>query len=260
MIKHRGASGTTPPGETSVPMRLQRFLGRAGVASRRGSEDLITSGRVTVNGKVITVLGAKVDPSTDQIAVDGRVVTLADECAYIMLNKPAGYLTTMRDPRGRPTVADLVSREPAGLFPVGRLDRDTTGLVLFTTDGDLAHRLLHPSYHVKKTYIATVTGLPDAQSVDKLRRGIELDDGITAPAEVRLIETKCAGSSEGRVEIVIHEGRKRQVRRMLEAVGHPVISLHRSSFGPLLLGDLELGAYRALSSEEVSALRRITGR
>lgn len=254
MNTHEATDG--PPGvhERIVPMRLQRFLARAGLASRRGSEDLMTAGRVRVNGVVVSELGARVDPLTDTVEVDGRVVTLASAPTYLVLNKPAGYVTTMSDPQGRPTVADLVPRDPAGLFPVGRLDRETTGLLLFTTDGDLAHKLLHPRFHVEKTYRASVEGRPARETLAALSSGVELEDGVTAPARVRMVE---AGPS-AEMEIAIREGRKRQVRRMLAAVGHPVISLHRTSFGPLVLGDLAPGEHRHLGPEEVSALKRTT--
>lgn len=253
-----GTGAQTPDGpaeERIVPMRLQRFLARAGVASRRGSEDLMTAGRVSVNGVVVTELGAKVDPRTDVVAVDGQVVSLADERAYVMLNKPAGTITTMDDPQGRPCVADLVPREPAGLFPVGRLDRDTTGLLLFTTDGEMAHRLLHPRHHVEKVYVATVESVPDEGTLERLREGIDLDDGRTAPARVSVRAT-CEGLAD--VEIAIREGRKRQVRRMFEAVGHPVVALHRVTFGPLELGALAVGSHRRLTAEEIAALTDAT--
>jgi 23S rRNA pseudouridine2605 synthase len=246
--------GSSPAYERIVPMRVQRFLARAGVASRRGSEDLMTAGRVRVNGEVVCELGARVDPLVDTVEVDGRIVTLASAPTYLMLNKPAGYVTTMNDPQGRPTVADLVPRDPAGLFPVGRLDRDTTGLLLFTTDGDLAYRLLHPRFHVEKVYRVSVEGRPSREALDALTSGVELDDGLTIPAHVRLVDS----GPPAEAEIAIREGRKRQVRRMFAAVGHPVISLHRASFGPILLGDLAPGATRHLGPEEVAALRRST--
>ncbi|MDF1541722.1 MAG: pseudouridine synthase [Anaerosomatales bacterium] len=248
-----GASGDD--GGRIVPMRLQRFLARSGVASRRGSEDLMTAGRVRVNGEVVRELGSRVDPLVDVVEVDGRVVTLASTPVYIVLNKPAGYVTTMNDPQGRPTVADIVPRDPAGLFPVGRLDLETTGLLLFTTDGDLAHRLLHPRYHVEKVYHARVQGTPSPEDLDTLAAGVKLEDGMTAPARVRLLDPGPPAS----VEIAIREGRKRQVRRMFLAVEHAVISLHRESFGPIRLGDLAAGAHRALGSEEVAALWRAAG-
>ena len=266
-----------------VPMRLQKFLARAGAASRRGSENLMTAGRVTVNGRVVTELGSKVDPRVDEVAVDGRAVRLADGPVTLMLHKPAGYVTTMSDPQGRPTVADLVptDRHP-GLFPVGRLDADTTGLLLFSTDGELGNGLLHPKRHVTKRYLACVEGRPAERELARLRRGIDLDDGPTRPADVRLLEgaaarraerlldmppaapprssreyaAVCEGRAAARsiVRVALCEGRKRQVKRMLAAVGHPVVALHRDSFGPLGLGGLPRGEWRELSAEEVAAL------
>ena len=238
---------------TEGSMRLQRFLARAGVASRRASETLITEGRVSVNGNVITELGTKVDPERDEVTCDGAPVQLHGGSCVLMLHKPAGYLTAMADDRGRACVASLVPTEHfPGLFPVGRLDRDTTGLLLFTDDGDLGNYLLHPSHHVNKVYEAQVEGTPSERDVDRLRRGVRLEDGMTAPALVSL-------RSQGGVnvlEITIHEGRKRQVKRMCSAVGHPVVALHRSAFGPLRLAGLPEGAWRELSPGEVLALRR----
>lgn len=250
--------------ERIVPLRLQKFLARAGVASRRGSEDLMTAGRVTVNGRVATELGTKVDPSIDVIAVDGAVVSLGQGKIYLVLNKPTGVLTTMDDPQGRPTVVPLVPTERfPGLFPVGRLDLDTTGVLLFTTDGDLAARLLHPSTHVMKVYHALVDGWMGPRAVDALCRGIELDDGPTAPAEVRIIDPDDAPElrrprrdrDETVVEVAIHEGRKRQVKRMLSAVGHPVRQLARVSFGPITCKELQEGSWRLLSNSEVESLK-----
>lgn len=239
------------------PLRLQKFLARAGVASRRGSEDLMTAGRVRVNGVVVNELGAKVDPSFDVIEVDGRRVTLADEPVHIALNKPGGVVTTMSDPQGRPTVASLVPTEDhPGLFPVGRLDADTTGLLLFTTDGELGHRLLHPRWKVPKTYRALVDGAPDVCDMRKLREGVELDDGLTAPADARTLERF---GDRTLVELTLREGRKRQVRRMLGAVGHPVIELDRVSFGPVDLSTLSPGAWRMLTEHEIADLHRETG-
>lgn len=270
-------------------MRLQKFLARAGAASRRGSENLMTAGRVTVNGQVVTELGSKVDPLVDEVAVDGAVVHLADGPVTLMLHKPAGYVTTMSDPQGRPTVAELVpaDRYP-GLFPVGRLDRDTTGLLLFSTDGDLGHELLRPKGHVTKYYLALVEGQPTPGQLAHLREGIELDDGLTLPAEVELVEGEAAAEAlaaldvppiapEGAtqqyvracsararerslVRVGLHEGRKRQVRRMLSAIGHPVLALHRTTFGPVGLGDLPRGSWRVLEADEVEALTRAVGR
>lgn len=245
--------GVPEPDARIVPMRLQRFLARAGVASRRGSESLMSAGRVRVNGAVVTEMGAKVDPSVDVVEVDGRVVTIAESPVYLMLHKPRSVMTTMKDPEGRLTVAQYVPVEECpGLFPVGRLDYDTTGLLLFTTDGELAHRLLHPRRKVPKTYRALVDGRPDRAAIRALERGIDLDDGPTAPAQVDEVE---AIGPRTLMEITITEGRKRQVRRMFAAVGHPVIELERVSFGPVSLGDLPSGRWRMLSVSEVEALR-----
>ncbi len=249
---------TDPMPRQPFPMRLQKFLARAGVASRRGSEDLMTAGRVSVNGEVVTELGSKVDPKADVVCVDGREVHLEDGSIYLMLYKPKGYLTTMDDPQGRPCVAQLVPRDRyPGLYPVGRLDKDTTGLLLFTTDGDMGQHLLHPKHHVDKTYQAHVDGVPDEVDLARLRGGIMLDDGLTAQARVRLVAERPDGSSD--IELVIHEGRKRQVKRMCSAVHHPVIDLHRSSFGPLLLEDVDEGKWRLLTDDEIGSLREVAG-
>lgn len=250
-------------GELIVPMRLQRFLARSGVASRRGSEDLMTAGRVRVNGEVVTQLGSKVDPAHDVVTVDGVAVSLSDKPVYLMLNKPAGYLTTMRDPQGRPCVAELVpSDRYPGIFPVGRLDKDTTGLLLFTTDGDLGQRLLHPSMHVSKTYLALVDGTVHDRELEPLRRGIMLDDGPCQPARCRILDKRdaypvtrggCPRYSTA-VEVIIREGRKNQVKRMLGRIHHPVLALHRARFGPLDLVDVEEGSWRLLTHQEIQAL------
>jgi len=240
--------------ERLVPMRLQKFLARAGVASRRGSEDLMTAGRVSVNGAVVTELGGKVDPLSDVVAVDGVEVRLGAGCVYLALNKPRHVMTTMSDPQGRPTVAEFVpTDEYPGLFPVGRLDFETTGLLLFTTDGEIAHRVLHPRWKVPKSYRALVEGIPDENDLRILREGVDLDDGLTAPAQAELLKELEDGRSV--VRLVISEGRKRQVRRMLSAVHHPVVLLTRESFGPIELGDLEPGVWRMLTAEEIAVLR-----
>jgi 23S rRNA pseudouridine2605 synthase len=256
------ASSEIPPEDRStgeaaqgrlVPMRLQKFLARAGAASRRGSEDLMTAGRVAVNGVVVTELGAKVDPAVDTVSLDGRVLSLGEMPAYLALNKPLGVVTTMSDPQGRTTVADLVPvSEHPGLFPIGRLDADTTGLLLFTTDGELAHRLLHPRWHVEKVYLSRIDGTATDRMLAPLRVGIRLDDGVTSPARLTVLGTS-GGTT--RVEIAIAEGRKRQVRRMFSALHHPVLELHRETFGPVGLGGLAPGAFRHLSNDEVSSLR-----
>jgi len=244
------------PVERIVPLRLQKFLARAGVASRRGSEDLMTAGRVTVNGEPVFELGSKIDPSVDVVAVDGKVVEqLGSGPVYLMLHKPVGYITTMSDPHGRETVASLVPvDEYPGLFPVGRLDRDSSGLLLFTTDGELAHRVLHPKWKVLKSYLVTVHGQVTDSDIEMLRDGVPLDDGMTAPAEVEVLYRRQPIST---MILRIREGRKRQVRRMCSAIRHPVKTLHRTDFGPITLGALDEGKHRHLTAEEVGLLRNL---
>ncbi|MDR2492344.1 MAG: rRNA pseudouridine synthase [Coriobacteriales bacterium] len=247
-------------------MRLQRYLARAGAASRRRSEDLMTAGRVTVNGEVVTELGTKVDVRHDEVCVDGLLVKLGGRPVFLVLNKPTGCLTTMDDPQGRPTVRELVpcAAHP-GLFAVGRLDCDTTGLLLFTTDGELAHRLLHPTRHVPKRYVALVDGLLEEKDAQALRTGVLLDDGMTRPAAVELLDRSrhataahgaaaVSGQDATLVALTLTEGRKRQVKRMCAAVGHPVLALHRERFGPLELRGVAPGAWRYLDDDEVAAL------
>lgn len=238
---------------TNEVVRLQKFLARAGVASRRASEQLIVQGRVAVNGSVVTELGTKVNPDTDIVTVDGDTVTLSEDQCVLMLHKPAGYLTAMKEDRGRRCVAQLVpTQQYPGLFPVGRLDFDTTGLLLFTTDGELGNALLHPSFHVDKEYHAWVEGRPNKSALLALRNGVKLQDGMTAPAQVSLVKQD---ANKTLLSITIHEGRKRQVKRMCAAVGHPVVTLHRSKFGPLELGNLPVGKYRILNPDEVQVLK-----
>jgi pseudouridine synthase len=225
-------------------LRLNAYLARAGVASRRGADDLIKTGRVTVNGAP-GQLNTFVETG-DRVEVDGSPVS-AQELRYVLLHKPAGTVTTARDPQGRPTVVELVD-VPERVVPVGRLDADTTGALLLTNDGPLAHRLAHPRYGVEKVYVADVDGEPDSAALLALAEGVELEDGMTAPATVRCL-------APSRIELVLHEGRNRQVRRMLEAVGHPVRSLHRSAYAGLTLEGLEPGAWRELEPSEVERLR-----
>ncbi|HSL66512.1 MAG TPA: pseudouridine synthase [Gaiellaceae bacterium] len=230
-------------------MRLNAYLARAGVASRRKADELIKAGRVTVNGRpgeLNTDVGRH-----DRVAVDGERVR-AQGLAYVLLHKPAGVVTTASDPQGRRTVVDLVDH-PARVVPVGRLDADTTGAILLTNDGPLAHRLAHPRYGIEKAYVATVEGDPDEETVRRLREGVELEDGRTAPARAKRF-------APGRVELVLHEGRNRQVRRMLEAVGHPVKRLHRPRYAGLDLDGLAPGEWRELKGHEVAALRAATAR
>jgi 23S rRNA pseudouridine2605 synthase len=231
--------------------RLQKVLARAGVASRRSCEELIEAGRVTVNGQPAH-LGQRVDPSADELTVDGVRVPVAPNAVYYLLNKPAGVVTTASDPQGRPTVVELVPDEPR-VFPVGRLDYDTEGLLILTNDGSLAHRLAHPSYGVEKEYLAEVEGHPGRAAITRLRRGVELEDGVTAPARVTVL-------GDGLLRIVIHEGRHRQVRRMCEAVGHPVRRLVRSRIGPLADHRLPPGRWRTIAPAEVRALEAALAR
>ena len=233
---------STPPGE-----RLQKILAQAGLGSRRTAEDMIAEGRVRVNGE-LAVLGTRADPETDTIEVDGAVVGVRQGLVHYLLNKPAGVVSTAADPQGRPTVVDMVPPEPR-VYPVGRLDADTEGLLVLTNDGDLAHRLTHPSFGVDKEYLAEVEGRPARGALRRLREGVDLDDGRTAPARVSLV-------GENTLRITIHEGRNRQVRRMAEAIGHPVRRLVRVRIGPLSDRRLAPGAWRPLTQAEVRALER----
>jgi 23S rRNA pseudouridine2605 synthase len=229
-------------------MRLAKYLAASGIASRRASEEIVRARRVTVGGEVVDDPAYDVTPE-DRVTVDGDPVEPAAELVVYVVNKPAGVVSTARDTHGRPTVVSSGSR----LFPVGRLDADTTGLILLTNDGQLAHRLTHPSFQVPKTYRAVVNGGPvRGQALRALREGVMLEDGVTAPAQVR-------PTGPNGVELTIHEGRKRQVRRMCEAVGHPVVELKRVSFGPLQLGGLRVGEYRRLTAREVEALAAAGG-
>jgi 23S rRNA pseudouridine2605 synthase len=236
--------------------RLQKVLARAGVASRRKAERMISAGRVAVNGRVVRELGVKVDPGSDRISVDGEPIDGAEVREYWLLHKPAGVITTVADPWGRPTARDLVPTE-ARVYPVGRLDADSSGLLLFTNDGAMAHRLTHPRFEHEKEYRVVVTGRPDAATLRRLRRGVAIGGRRTAPAEVVVLGEEADGAL---LRIVLREGRKRQIRRMLDAVGHPVRSLHRVRIGPLGLGDLAPGRARRLRSEERQALTQSVGR
>jgi len=231
-------------------MRLAKYIALAGIASRRRAEQLVASGRVRVSGKVVTDPARDVDERSG-VTIDGQAVA-REPHRYYMVNKPAGVVSTSRDPQGRPKVTDLVDSE-ARLYPVGRLDAETTGLILLTNDGELANRLTHPSFEVEKAYRARVRGSVRERELRELRFGVELEDGRTGRAKARMLER---GRGTTVLEIVIHEGRKRQVRRMCEAVGHPVIELERIRFGPLMLGRLASGGSRKLRPEEVERLRK----
>jgi pseudouridine synthase len=244
--------------------RLNRFLARAGVASRRAADELIASGAVQVNGELPPPSGLFVDPDKDTVTVDGRPVKPVTRHRYVVVNKPLGVITTARDEQERTTVLDVVGDEGlAGhrLFPVGRLDADTSGLLLLTDDGELAFRLTHPRYKVAKEYIATVIGNPTPADLEILRTGVKLEDGVSAPAEVETLAVTAGSrdSSLAELRIVIREGRQRQVRRMMHGIGHKVHSLRRVGFGPLLIGRLKVGGWRLLGDAEVAALRRAVG-
>ncbi len=228
--------------------RLQKVLARAGMGSRRVCEKLIVEQRVTVNGE-FAELGEKVDPETAEIEVDGLKVGVRQDLVYYLLNKPVGVIATSKDPQERSTVVDLVPTHPR-VFPVGRLDADTEGLILLTNDGDLTHYLTHPSFGVEKEYLVQVDVKPSRNAIRELRQGVELDDGITAPAKVSLVDEKL-------IKIVIHEGRNRQVRRMCESVGHPVKRLIRSRIGPIADTSLRPGSFRELTNQELKSIRKI---
>jgi 23S rRNA pseudouridine2605 synthase len=236
-------------------VRLQRYLAASGVASRRRSEELIVAGLVRVNGRVVRELGTSV-ADDDVVEFSGRIVAPALEPAYLVMNKPLGVVTTMRDPEGRRTIADLLrAHDPQRrVVPVGRLDYDTSGVLLLTDDGTLAHVLTHPRFGVEKTYRATVRGRLTPDQIAGLLRGLKLDDGVAAPAQLRVVAVRRDAST---VDVTIHEGRNRQVRRMFEELEHPVIGLTRLRFGPLALGALAPGEIRAATPREVSALRAI---
>jgi 23S rRNA pseudouridine2605 synthase len=230
------------------------------VASRRHSEQLILEGRVTVNGETVTELGTKADPEHDDIRVDGRRIRTEQRLRYILLNKPRGYVTTRSDPQRRPTVIDLLKGVREYVYPVGRLDYDSEGLLLLTNDGDLAARLTHPRHEVDRVYEARVRGVPDAREVERLERGIVIDGRRTAPARVKLAHRPSTPSGPQAVLLLtIHEGRHRQVRKMLEAVGHPVVRLRRVRIGPISDETLRTGHYRDLTSAEIAALKRAAG-
>jgi 23S rRNA pseudouridine2605 synthase len=238
------------------PVRLQKVLAQAGVGSRRACEQLIAEGRVEVDGIPITEMGMRVDPATAIIRVDGKRVPTIPGIVVMALNKPLGVVTTMSDEQGRRCVGDLLQERPERLFHVGRLDADTSGLLLLTNDGELAHRLAHPSHSVPKTYVATVAGTMPRQAVRQLREGVDLDDG---PASCDLVRIRQQLPSRTLVELVIHEGRNRIVRRMLAAVGHPVLELVRTRVGPIHLADLRPGAIRELGRDELADLYASVG-
>jgi 23S rRNA pseudouridine2605 synthase len=237
-----------------MDIRLQKVIADSGLASRRKAEEFIVQGRVTVNGQVVCELGTKVDPAKDHVKVDGRHLKPVPPQTFVMLNKPKNIISTMSDPSGRSTIADLLPGVHVRVFPVGRLDFDSEGLMLLTNDGELAQLLLHPRHHVPKTYLIKVKGMLAPEHIDALEKGIMLDDGRTGPAVVKKVGKATENSW---LEVTIFEGRKHQVKRMLDAVHHPVLKLKRVKFGPLTLGDLPTGHYRYLTDREANAVREL---
>ena len=235
-------------------VRLQKYLAGCGVASRRGAEELIKQGRVSVNGEVVTEMGVQIDEGNDVIEFDGQVVRTEKKMVYVLLNKPVGYVTTVSDDKGRPTVMELVSEIPVRIYPVGRLDYDTEGLLLMTNDGDLTYKITHPKNNIEKTYVAEVTGNISMNTLIQLRGGVYLDGVKTAPAKVEVIGATRLGT---KLEITIHEGKNRQVRRMFESVGCIVKKLKRTREAGLILGHVPLGHWRKLTESEVNMLKKI---
>jgi 23S rRNA pseudouridine2605 synthase len=248
--------GTDPDADADGLVRLQKLLARSGVASRRKCEELMLAGEVEVNGEIVTRLGTKVDPTTAVIRVSGKRLPPVSAHVYLVLNKPRGVVSTMSDPEGRATLSDFVADRSERLFHVGRLDTDTEGLILLTNDGDFAQRLAHPSYEVEKTYVAEVAGRVDKATVRALLAGVTLEDG---PVEVRRARVVSSTADRGIVELVIHEGRNRIVRRLLDHVGHPVQRLTRTAIGPVRIGSLKVGTMRELTTDEVGSLLDTAG-
>lgn len=236
-------------------MRLNRFISMSGAASRRKGELIIRDGRITINGLIVTDPACSVDPDHDTVTLDGNTLTCNHERQYFVLNKPIGVIVTKKDTHGRTTVMNLLGKDAAGVFPVGRLDADTSGVLLLTDDGGLAYKLSHPSYQVEKIYRAEVYGKVTAEDVAQLRKGMDLDDGPAAPAFMTILKK---GQEVSLVDVVMHQGRKRQVRRMLAKLGHPVRVLERISFGGITTKNLHMGSYRQLTESEVNILREKT--
>lgn len=244
--------------ENNVEERLQKILAQAGVASRREAEKIILAGRVTVDGQIIDTLGFKTKLDGHKILVDGKAITSKEKNVYYMLNKPKGYICTLKDEKGRKTVRELLPEVAERIYPVGRLDGNTEGLLLLTNDGSLMNGLLHPKFEVYKTYVAIVSGMITEQNLHILRQGVSLSDGFTAPAKVNVISTDVPGNKT-KLEITIHEGHNRQVRRMCEAVGHTVQSLKRIEFAGLNLSGVKRGEHRSLTNDEVKYLYELSG-
>lgn len=235
-----------------MKIRLQKYMAQCGVASRRKCEEMIKSGQVTINGEVVRDMGVKIDPSHDRVFVNGKRISLEENYVYIMLNKPRGYITTVKDQYNRPIVMDLVKDISERIYPIGRLDYESEGLLLLTNDGNIAFHLTHPRHQIDKEYVVRVEGCPSSEDIDKLRNGIDIGGFITSPAQVDLIRKNKQTSL---IRITIKEGKNRQVRRMFDAIGHPVIYLKRIRIGNIKLGNLELGKWRHLTNRELEALK-----
>ena len=231
-------------------VRLQKYLANCGIASRRKAEELIVNGKISINGKVVTELGTRINPKVDKVSYNGKEVRLEDEHVYILLNKPIGYVTTAKDQFGRDSVMDLVKVKER-VVPVGRLDMYTSGALILTNDGDFVYQLTHPKHEVEKTYTVTIKGIVKNEEVEKLRKGVKIEDYITKEAKVKILKTD-KEKNQSRLEITIHEGKNRQIRKMCEAIGHKVLALHRSKIAGIGVKELGLGKWRYLSKEEVN--------
>ena len=237
-------------------MRINKYIASCGIASRRKAEDLIIQNRVKVNGKIINELSFQINELQDRVEVDGKVIGLEDKLVYIMLNKPEGYVTTVKDQFDRKSVLDLVKDVGVRIYPIGRLDYETSGLLLLTNDGDLTYKLTHTKHEVDKTYIATLKGIPTQLEVDNFEKGLYIEDYKTAPAKIKIVK-KNVEKNYAVCEIKIHEGRNRQVRKMCRAINHPVMNLRRKAMGKIVLKDLEIGQYRYLTNKEINYLKKL---
>lgn len=237
-------------------MRINKYIASCGIASRRKAEELITENRVKVNGNIVSELSFQIDENKDKVEVDGKVIGLEEKLVYVMLNKPEGYVTTVKDQFDRKSVIDLVKDIDARVYPIGRLDYETSGLLLLTNDGDLTYKLTHPKHEVDKTYVATLKGIPTASEMTNFEKGLYIEDYKTSPAKIKIVK-KNEEKNYCVCEIKIHEGRNRQVRKMCRAINHPVMNLRRKAMGKIVLSDVEIGQYRYLTSEEVDYLKKI---
>lgn len=235
-------------------MRLQKYMAKCGVASRRKSENIILEGRVKVNGKTITELGIKVDPDKDVVILDNKIIRMEKNNVYIIINKPEGYVTTVSDQFNRPTVIDLIRSIDERIYPVGRLDYDTSGLLILTNDGNLTYKLTHPKHEINKEYIAKIKGIPNNKSLNEFKNGLKIEDYVTSKANIEIIETYKQNSQ---VKIIIHEGKNRQVRKMCKKIGHPVIKLKRVAIGDLNIDKMKTGEWRFLTAKEVEYLKNL---